>query len=436
MVDGVSDYDIVVCGAGAGGLTAAILLGMQGRRVLLVDKLTDTVETFKGELLQPGSLATLESIGALETLRHAGARRIDRLVSAGEDGSELCAMDYRWLPSAYDHCLTHTYKGILDNLIRHLPPGVEFRRGVAVERAVRDKAGRVTGVVLRKDGEVSAGMVVAADGHASKLRGQVGIEVDTTPYDHQVVAIDLTGVPELAHQATTTITREGMRVMYPMPDGGGRLYLQVARGLVNRIGKQGLAAWVDQAVAACPAVAPIAESVRAGVPTCRVLSARRFVAPVFHGAGMPLIGDAAHAVHPMAGQGMNAAIADAVRLAGAFRDVSATDPAAVDAALAEYNRVRRPELQTIAEFSHRFAEMFTTAVGIFGYARSKYILSCHGRNRRLCYKIMHNISGLGYQKFTVLDRLQQLGWPDRTADRLPVRRADVDGHVEATLEPR
>ncbi|MCG3754864.1 FAD-dependent monooxygenase [Amycolatopsis sp. Poz14] len=435
----MSDYDIVICGAGAGGLTAAILLGGQGRRVLLVDKLTDTVETFKGELLQPGSLATLDSIGALETLRRAGGRRIDRLVCAGDDGAELCAMDYRWLPSAYDHCLTHTYKGILDNLIQALPATVEFRRGVSVERAVRDGSGRVAGVVLRERGaraEVSADLVVAADGHASKLRGQVGIEVDTTPYDHQVVAIDLAGVPELAHQATTTITRDGMRVMYPMPGGGGRLYLQVERGLVNRIGKAGLAGWVDEAVAACPSVAPIAESVRAGVPTCRVLSARRFVAPVFHGAGMPLIGDAAHAVHPMAGQGMNAAIADAVRLAGAFRDVSTAGSGAVDAALAEYNRVRRPELKTISEFSHRFAEMFTTAVGNFGYARSKYILSCHGRNRRLCYKIMHNISGLGYRKFSVLDRLQQLGWPDRAADELPPRRAGVDGAVEATLDPR
>ncbi|MFL6137192.1 MAG: FAD-dependent oxidoreductase [Frankiaceae bacterium] len=426
----MTDYDVIICGAGAGGLTAASFFGRQGRRVLLIDKLTDTVETFKGELLQPGSLSTLDELSALETLRTSGARTIHRLVSATSDGTELCAMDYRWLPAPYQHCLTHTYKGILDNFIATLPLTVDFRRGVSVVRALRNDDGRIRGVELR-DGvdreRVWAPLVVAADGYSSKLRAQLGIETEPIVYEHQVVAIDLVDEPYLATQATTIITPDGMRVMYPMPHQGGRLYLQVPRGFVNRIGKDALGTWVDQTIAKCPALAPLTDSVHRGLPTSRVLSARRFVAPEFYRDGMPLVGDAAHSVHPMAGQGMNAAIADAAALATFFEHVDLADRRPTDRALQRYAVKRMSEVRTLSEFSHRFAMLFTGTLARAGYVKSRYVLGCHGRNQRLCYKIMHNISGLGYRPFSVLDRCQQVGFPDPHARRVPVESAQARG---------
>lgn len=424
----IDHYDVIVCGAGAGGLTAAVMLGRQGKRVLLVDKLGDTVETFKGELLQPGSLALLDSIEALAPLRKAGARTIDRLTCATATGEEICAMDYRWLPSDFNHCLTHTYKGILDNFIAALPPGVEFRRRVTVKSLLRAPGGRVNGVELQqgKDREeIHAPLVVVCDGHGSKLRAQLGISVDAVQYDHQVVAVDLVDEPHLATEAITFVTPAGMRVMYPMPNSGGRLYLQVHRGLVNRIGKTGLGPWLDSVLATCPALEPVADSARRGLTTSRVLSARRFVAPAFHHSGAPLVGDAAHAVHPMAGQGMNAAIADSAALSHLLKDVDHKDLDGVDEALASYGVHRRAQVKTVSEFSHRFASLFTETVTPFGFKRSTYVLRCHGRNQRLCYKIMHNISGLGYQSFSILDRLQQLGLPDRHAQLPPMEKRQL-----------
>lgn len=415
-------FDVIICGAGAGGLTAAIGLGRQGRRVLLVDKLRDTVNTFKGELLQPSSLVILDSLGNLTSLVDSGARRIDRLVSSNALDEELCSMDYRWLPDPYNHCLTHTYKGILDNFIAVLPRTVEFRRGVVIDHALMDDSGRICGIETR-DGkqreQLFAPLVIAADGYSSKLRAQVGIEISAVEYDHQVIAFDLEDEPHLKNTANTVVTAEGMRVMYPMPNNGGRLYVQIPHGFVNGIGKRAVPAWMDDMIQGCPALIPLADSIHRSVATSRVLSARRFVAPVFHGAGMPLVGDAAHAVHPMAGQGMNAAIADAMALADLLDGVETADRAGVDDALAAYNLKRRAHVQTLSEFSHRFADLLTNTSSRPGFARTRYILGCHGRNQRLCYKIMHNISGLGYQRFTVLDRLQQLGFPDRKADQVP-----------------
>jgi 4-hydroxy-3-methylbut-2-en-1-yl diphosphate reductase len=234
-----------------------------------------------------------------------------------------------------------------------------------------------------------------------------------------VIAFDLKQVPFLAQQATTFLTHQGMRVTYPMPNGGGRLYVQVAKGLVKEVGKAALGGWIDQAIGACPALAQLTDAIHDALPTARVLSARRFVAPRFHQFGMPLLGDAAHAVHPMAGQGMNAAIADAAALAQSCNDLDLGDTRAVEGALVRYAARREAEMRTVAEFSHRFQSMFADTTTRTGMAKSRYILGRHGHNQRLCYKIMHNISGLGYQKFTILDRLQQVGLPDRNAGRLP-----------------
>jgi len=420
----MSDYDVVVCGAGVAGLAAAMLFGAQGRRVLVVDKQAEPADTFKGELLHPGSLTILDRTGALDLLRQRGARTVNRLVSATADGRELCSMDYRWFPAPYDHCLTHTYKGIVGTLADSLPGTVELRHGVSVLRALRADDGRAQGIEIRADrteDRIRTPLVVAADGASSKLRTQVGIEVDAIVYDHQVVAFDLVDEPLLQEQATTYITPAGMRVTYPMPDNGGRLYLQIPRGLVNRVGKAALSDWIDTAIAECPGLIPLRDSIRRALPTSRVLSARRFVAPEFQRDGMPLLGDAAHGVHPMAGQGMNAAIADAAALVDMFEDVELEDRRPTDRALVRYGVRRAGEVRTIAEFSHRFAELFTRTGTRLGYARAHYMLGRHGHNQRLCYKIMHNISGLGYEPFSVLDRLQQVGFPDRRGRAVPGR---------------
>jgi 2-polyprenyl-6-methoxyphenol hydroxylase-like FAD-dependent oxidoreductase len=417
-----SDFDAIICGAGAGGLTAAILLARQGRRVLVIDKQNDIADTFKGELLQPGSLALMDSMGVLTAFRNAGARKIDRLISSSAEGTELCAMDFRWLPGRYNHCLTAPYRMICAHFAAALPGEVTVRRGTVVDGLRFDANNRVTGVNLRTGGTIEAAhapLVVAADGRSSKLRAAADIAAEPVRYTHQVVALDLVDEPFLGNQADTVITRAGMRVMYPMPDRGGRLYIQIPLGFGNQLGKGPLTDWVRRTVGSTPALTPLSGSVQRGLHHARVLSAARFIVDRFHRPGLGLVGDAAHAVHPMAGQGMNAAIADAAALADALAAVDFADTTAIDAGLARYTAVRRPEVVTMSEFSHRFAELFTSTTTTPSFYRATYVLGCHGRNLRLSYKIMHNISGLGYQKFTVLDRLQQIGFPDRHARSLP-----------------
>ncbi|GAA4548934.1 FAD-dependent oxidoreductase [Amycolatopsis samaneae] len=424
-------YDVVICGAGVGGLTLARALGIRGRRVLVLDKQLRNAEPYKGEVLQPHSLLVLEEMGLLPQVLGEAAL-VNRLVCAQPSGKLVCALDYRQLPRPYNQCRVHYYTGIIDLLARDLPTTVELRRGVTAKSLVVEDD-RVTGVRVTDGGEaavVRAGLVAAADGYASGLRGEAGIKVEMDRYEHQVVAFDLTA-PDLAPDAVTYVTRHGIRLLYPMPGGRGRFYAQVPRGSFNKVGRAGFGDWVDWLLGTVPDLAPLGERLRDGIGDARVLSARRFLSPVWHRPGFVLVGDAAHAVHPMAGQGMNAAIADGHGVARHLAGVDTSAPEEVDGAVACYVADRAAKMEFVGRFSHNFATLFTSTTWR-ERVLAQHILRRHRSNERLSFKVMYNLSGLGVLRFSTLDRLHQLGLFDPRAKVRPTVRCVPPTEIGAT----
>ncbi|GIH22227.1 monooxygenase [Acrocarpospora phusangensis] len=402
------DYDVIVCGAGVGGLTLARALGRQGRRVLLLEKQQHAPPVHKGELLQPRSLHILGLLDCLDTLRAEGALTAERLSCRTADGDEIGALDYRSLPGSHPYCLVHNYATIKNVLTASL--SAEIRYGLRADTLLHDSSGRVRGITAVGSGgrseEITAALVVACDGLGSRLRTQAGIEVRREPYTHQLVGYDLAD-PGLGPDIAAHLTRDGLRLLFSMPGGRARLYAQVPSGQVR---KADLAAWTDTMITRVPALDPVADALRESVPGAQTVAAWRYSADHWVLPGLALVGDAAHCVHPMAGQGMNAAIADAWTLAEQLTDLT---PAAVDDALARYDAIRRPALEYVSRLSHNLAMLFTDTswrTRVVGH----YMLRRNQQNQRLQTIITYNMSGLGVQRFTLRDRFVQFGLlPDR-----------------------
>lgn len=428
------DYDVVVCGAGAGGLAAARALDAIGLRVLVADKQRRPRPVAKGEVLQPGALRVLRRWGTDRLLTRDGALRLGQLVVRSPGGDPVMTLDYGQLPAADNSLLAHDHTAILEALTAGLGEGVEIRRGVRATEALRDAAGRVVGVRLDEgDGgkpqEVRAPLVVAADGISSRLRREAGIGGRRGDYPHRLVSFEITGAPDRPEDFSAYLTDRGLRLVYPLPGGRLRLYLQARPDELRGLDRDGFARWGEQAVREVPALAGLAEAVPEAAGTRQLFPVARFLAERLTAPGLALVGESAYAVHPMAAQGMNSAITSAAALADQLaarltpsarpKTPEPPGPEAVDAALRDYEQDRLPVLAHAARTSDNAARM-VTELAFPGRQLGRRAVRCTGANPRLLHTITYNMAGLGPRPLTLLDRLHQIGLlPDPRAHRVP-----------------
>lgn len=418
--------DVLVCGAGAAGLGCARALSALGLTVLVLDRRQAPAQVAKGELLQPESVRILDEWGALAGLRATGAVPVDRLAIRDPAGAPLLSLDYGTLPGAYRQILCTEYASVLAALADRLGPRVEVRRGARVTGVVRDPDGRIAGVRLGGDGEpaeIRAGLVVAADGVSSQLRKAAGIQARRRAYDHRLFAFDVAGAT-VSLEVCAYRTGRGLCLVYPLPGERCRLYMQVRPDEFRESGVGDLARWCDRLIADVPALAPVAGPLRGSLRRRQLLAVYRLRAPRLAVPGLALAGEAAHAVHPMAAQGVNSSLADAAALADRIGAAGGIEAGALDQALREYHRVRLPRLDHIATVSHNAARMLTTTAGP-GRAVGGRMMRNTAANPRLLRITAGNMSGTVIRPLTFVDRLYQLGiLADRRADSAPELASD------------
>ena len=281
----MTDYDVAVCGCGVAGLLVARALELLGLRVVVLDKQRELRPILRGELLQPRCQEILETLGVLAPLLARDAVPVPRLACRNSHGRELVPLDYVILPGTHHCILSLEYATIQSCLTEAFGPRVDLRRGVLVRGLLHDRSGRVRGVRVtagRREQDIqdiTAGLVIAADGRTSLLRQAAGIPTVIQPYPHELVAFELATPDSLAPEVTAYVTDRGLRLVYPLPQGRTRLYVQVPRGQFRAVARGGLADWRADLLASTPALAPLAEGLAATRQAPHVLPVWRFSAP-------------------------------------------------------------------------------------------------------------------------------------------------------------
>jgi 2-polyprenyl-6-methoxyphenol hydroxylase-like FAD-dependent oxidoreductase len=232
--------------------------------------------------------------------------------------------------------------------------------GAEVINVVRT-AGRVTGVVARTDdGEihVDATFTVAADGRHSTVRDRLRLVADETGVPIDVLWLRLPSPTVLLPDTLAYIRADTMVVTIPRPD-----YLQcgvlIPKGTFEDIKAVGLPAFRERIARCAP---PLSEGVDALTDwhAVKLLTVQVDMLPRWSVPGALCIGDAAHAMSPALGVGINYAIQDAVaaanRLVSVLRSRPDDDAALDDAARQVQRRRQRPTalMQRIQIAAHRF----------------------------------------------------------------------------------
>ncbi|MDE2579630.1 MAG: FAD-dependent monooxygenase [Hyphomicrobiales bacterium] len=337
--------DILVAGAGAAGLIAAIALARAGHRTLLVGRTPPHLPGRTVALFE-GSLRTLEDLGLRAALGPisapvAGIRIIDdtgsvfapppAVFAAREIGLENFGLNV-----ANDDIVA-AYSKIADNL-----DGLTRR-----EAFVTDYAFGPDGVVATLDdgAAVACAMVVAGDGRKSKARIAAGIEAEEWTYPQ--VAITAILRHRRGHDDLTTEfhTRSGPFTFVPMPPLADAPHRTSLVWLVKPEEAKRLLALDAKALA--DAIAEAAHhrygaiqiegdvgSFPMGGMRTKAVSAQRLM----------LVGEACHVFPPLAAQGLNLGIRDSADAALALDGVDLRDSGALEKATADYETARRADI--------------------------------------------------------------------------------------------
>lgn len=344
--------DILISGGGVAGLTAAAAFGSAGFRVICVDPAPPVTEEAGAgadlrttAFLQPAR-RVLEAAGIWSRIApHGAALRIMRIVDAGGeapeprlvkdfDASEIGEEPFGW--NFPNWLLRRETVARIADL-----PNVDFRPGTAT-RSVLTREGEAR-VTLTDGAQVSARLLVAADGRASPVREALGIGVTTMRYGQKALAFAVTHPVPHGNVSTEIHRSGGPFTLVPLPDRGGLPSSAVV--------------WMERGPEALRLAAlPVAEfeaamlARSAGLLGPLTLVTGRSLWPIiariadrFDAERTALLAEAAHVVPPIGAQGLNMSLADLACLL----DLATAAPERLGerAMLAAYHRRRWPEVK-------------------------------------------------------------------------------------------
>ena len=341
-------FDVVIVGGGLVGASLAAALRTAEVTVALVEPQpprpvpTDDAWDVRVYAISPGAAGFLESCGVWA---HLPAERIARIETMDVFGDDVTA---RLQFSAYDAGLrelafTLENRVLQDALWRQLRSEDHVR--LFCPARCEGVSWEADAVRLRLEGgaELSAKLLVGADGADSWVRGESGIAAVPAHYGQLGVVANFATAQPHCGTAYQWFRRDGVLALLPLPGSRVSMVWSTPEAHGRELLELGGAEFCGRVEAASRHALGSLEplSPPAGFPL-QLQSVERLVKP-----RLALIGDAAHNVHPLAGQGVNLGFRDARELAAVLRDRGAQRDCGDYFLLRRYERARREDVLTL-----------------------------------------------------------------------------------------
>ncbi len=350
----------VIVGGGPGGVVLGYLLARGGVRVTLLESRGDFDRRFRGDSLAPPVLDHLDRLGLAEPLlAEIPHFRADAFVWSTPTKRYVLA-DYRDASAKFPFYALVPQARFLPWMVeRARPYGLDVRMGARVTDLLRDDAGRVVGVAYTQDGgrrRLYSDLVVGSDGRNSKVRQLSAL---TATELNSSIDIAWIALPRRADDPPLSglelIAEPGTNLALLGQGGGWQVGFTIVADTFGAL----RAAGVEPLKALLRRRAPwlgdridlLTDPNQLSLLPIRITRVERWTEP-----GLLLIGDAAHVISPVGGNGINFAIVDAAEAANrlvAPLTAAEVAPTAVDAACAAVERVRRPRVDREQAFQVR-----------------------------------------------------------------------------------
>lgn len=348
-------HQVAVVGAGLVGAATALALARQGLRVALIERRPPEVPEATWDTriyaISPASQRFLERLGAWQRMDAARIQPIFRMDVTGDRHGAVRLDAYE---AGVSHLAAIVESGRLQDALWR---AIEADGSVAVycPAAIEtlDRGEDSTRVILADGTVLEADLVVGADGAASRIRDWAGLAAQVTPYERSGVVANFD--TERLHHGTAFQWFSGSDVLAWLPLPGNRISIVWSTETSSAA-----------ALLALPA-SELAEKVRAAggdrlgalrlltSPAAFPLRLIRVESPV--APGVALVGDAAHGVHPLAGQGVNLGFGDAEALVDVVAQHRRASPGELGL-LRRYARARAEPVARMQGVTHGLHHLF------------------------------------------------------------------------------
>jgi len=292
------------------------LMARTGVDVVVLEKHADFLRDFRGDTIHPSTLEVMYELGLLDEFLKRPHQEVRQL--AGQIGGEIVAIaDFTHLPS---HCKflglmpQWDFLNFIAEQARHYP-SFHLRMEAEVTQIV-EEAGKVVGVTAKTpegELEVLADLTVGADGRHSVVRERAGFSVVNLGAPMDVLWMRMSRHPTDPAQTFGRFDSGRILVFLNREDYWQTAYV-IPKGKADELRQQGLPEFRQELVRLAPFLQDRVDELRdwddIKLLTVAVDRLSRWFRP-----GLLCIGDAAHAMSPIGGVGINLAIQDAVATA-------------------------------------------------------------------------------------------------------------------------
>lgn len=358
-----NSFDVAIAGGALVG--AALARGLRGTRVALIaqERPAQPVDTAEYDsrvyAVSPGNAAFLAQLGVWSAIPRARTTPVHAMRVYGDDGESLIEFD------AYRAGCSELAWIVEDRLLQDaLWSGLENQAGLTLFSAASLEAltlsAQSAGLSLKDGRELSAQLVVGADGARSFVRAQAAIAVEKRSYGQRAVVANFTcsrphrniafqwfqgARKQGAVLALLPLPADHVSMVWCVPDAEAARLLALAPGALAS----------EVTLASCAAVGELALATPQRAFPLEQLKAARLVAP-----RVALAGDAAHVIHPLAGQGANLGLQDARVLAEVLHSREPGRDAGDLRLLRRYERRRAEDILAMRTTVHGLFRLFET----------------------------------------------------------------------------
>jgi 2-polyprenyl-6-methoxyphenol hydroxylase-like FAD-dependent oxidoreductase len=346
-----------VVGGGPAGLVLGLILARAGIRTTVLEKHADFLRDFRGDTVHASTLALLDELGLGEQFGALPPRWVEK-ISVQLDSGTYGVADLTRLPGRHQHIALvpqWDFLNVIADASRQ-EPSYELIMRAEVTDLLWD-GHRIGGVSYRQDGQdhqLEADLVVGCDGRSSVVRERAGLRLRTFGVPMDVLWFRLPRLEGDPEGAIGRISRSNLLIMIDRGD-----YFQIGvvikKGSIATLRDHGIEAFRQRLRNAVPWLRARVELLES-FDDLRLLSVVLSRLPRWYREGVLCIGDAAHAMSPVGGIGINLAVQDAVAAGRILTPSLRTGPVATATLRAVQRRRWLPTVftQAFQQVAHRF----------------------------------------------------------------------------------